>query len=336
MNSEDQLVERTGRAIPSGRDGRADGILRLGIGDDAALIAPGGRMEWVVSCDQFLEGVHFLPRSHPPDAVGYKALVRATSDIAAMGAEPRFFLLALALPSGKTGPWFDAFLRGMGRAAREMGMRLVGGDTTKSAKVCINITVLGEVAPGRAITRSGTRPGDIIYVSGKLGRAQLGLELIRRKLSRQPHFRSLLRPHFYPRIRLELGAWLARRRVPSAMMDISDGLSTDLARLCRASRVGARIWADRIPRVAIPAAAAKQHPRLHLDPLRMAVHGGDDYELLFTLPPRRVKRLQGAPRFRELTAIGEITRARQIFLVDDTGAAKPLKSGGWDPFARKS
>lgn len=331
MGSEDQLVERTGGAIPS----LTGGSLHLGIGDDAALIAPSGRTEWVLTCDQFLEGVHFLADSHPPDSVGYKALARATSDIAAMGGTPRFFLLALALPSSRTGAWFDGFLRGMARAARQMGMRLAGGDTTRSAKVSISITVLGEIAPERAIKRAGARPGDIIYVSGRLGRAQLGLELVRAKLNRLPRFRHLLRPHLYPQIRLRLGAWLAHHRVPSAMMDISDGLSTDLSRLCRASHVGARIWAGRIPRVVVPPSVARRLRSSHLDPLQMALHGGDDYELLFAVPLRHVKRLRRAPGFRELTPIGEITRGKQILLVGDDGAAKILKPGGWDPFRHK-
>ena len=326
MDSEDQLVQRTGHAIPS----LSGGALRLGIGDDAALIAPTGRSEWVLTCDQFLEGVHFLADSHPPDSVGYKALARATSDIVAMGATPRFFLLALALPSDQTGAWFNAFLRGMGRAARLMGLRLAGGDTTRSAKVSISITVLGEIAPGRAITRAGARPGDIIYVSGKLGRAQLGLELVRSKLDRLPRFHHVLRPHLYPQIRLRLVGWLARHRVPSAMMDISDGLSTDLSRLCRASRVGARIKASRVPRVAVPQSGRLRS--LHTDSLQLALHGGDDYELLFTVPPHHVKRLRRAPGFRELTPIGEITRSKQILLVRDDGATKLLKPGGWNPF----
>jgi thiamine-monophosphate kinase len=335
MNSEDQLVERTGRAIPSGSSAGASDALRLGIGDDAALIAPSAGTECVLTCDQFLEGVHFLANSHPPDSVGYKALVRATSDITAMGATPRFFLLTLALPSGKTGAWFDAFLRGMGRAARQMGMRLAGGDTTKSARVSIGVTVLGEIARGRVVRRAGARPGDIIYVSGRLGGAQLGLTLIRGGLSRLPQYRRLLRLHLYPRIRLALGAWLARHRVPSAMLDISDGLSTDLARLCRASSVGARVQAGCVPRVGIPPSLSRRLRSLHLDPLQMALHGGDDYELLFTVPPSHLRQLPRAPGFRELTPIGEITRNRHILLLGDDGAAKPLRPGGWDPFRRK-
>src|SRR5208283_2253399 len=132
--------------------------------------------------------------------------VRAASDLAAMGATPRFFLLTLAIPPSLTGSWLDAFLRGMGRAARSMGMVLIGGDTTKSASVSVSITVFGEVARGRAVKRSTARVGDIIYVSGKLGRAELGLQLmLRGSRGGKPQLRQLLQPHLYPKIRLALG-----------------------------------------------------------------------------------------------------------------------------------
>lgn len=336
MDSEGQLIRRIARAIPSGFGGRARDGLRLGIGDDAAVIVPGRGAELVLTCDAFLEGVHFLADVHPPDSVGYKSLVRATSDIAAMGAKPRFFLLTLAIPVGRTGVWLDGFLRGMARAARSMGMCLAGGDTTRSSRVSISITVLGEIAVGRAVTRGGARPGDIIYVSGRLGGAQLGLELMRKGLGRDRRLRRWLRPHLYPQIRLELGNWLAQRRVASAMMDISDGLSTDLARLCAASGVGARIGSDRIPLVLTPAALSRRLGKVRLDPLRMALDGGDDYELLFTVSPRRARNLRGAPGFSELTAIGEITDRKKIVLVGADGTGKPLEPRGWDPFRRKS
>lgn len=332
MLNENQLVERTGGKIPS----RTGAGLRLGIGDDAAIVVPGHRTQWVLSCDSFLEGVHFLPAVTPPDSVGYKSLVRATSDLAAMGATPRLFLLALALPTSRAGAWFDGFLRGMARAARLLGMRLAGGDTTKGRTVSISITVLGEVPPGRFLSRSGARAGDLIYVSGTLGRADLGLALLRGGLGRDSRLRSLLRPHFYPRIRVELGRWLARNRVASAMMDISDGLSTDLARLCAASSVGARVQASHIPRPMIPAAIASRGGRRKLDALLLALHGGDDYELLFTVPPRNVRRLRAAPGFSELTPIGEISRARKILLEAPDGSARPLRPLGWDPFRKNS
>ena len=344
MDTEAQLIERITRAVPSRTDpftrpGKGGASLRLGIGDDAAVVAPDPRRDLIWTCDAFLEGIHFLGNTHPPDSVGFKSLVRATSDIAAMGGVPRLFLLTLALPAKRTGLWLDQFLTGMGRAARSLRVRLAGGDTTRAALVFISVAVLGDIASGLAIPRSGARPGDLIYVSGRLGRAQLGLELIRRGgvrwKSADHQLRRLLQPHLYPKIRLELGAWLARHDVASAMIDISDGLSTDLGHVCTESGVGARVWAERIPCVEISAAAARRLGRRRLAPLRMALHGGEDYELLFTVAPRHAKRLRRAPGFAEMTAIGEITRGKGIFLVRADGQAEGLTPGGWDPFRKR-
>jgi thiamine-monophosphate kinase len=373
MERESQLVERIARALSalaasnsgkkraprhlSAPSSQAGAALRLGIGDDAAVIAPSPRNEWAITCDAFLEGVHFFAKTHPPDSIGYKSLARATSDLAAMGATPRYFLLTLALPLkfsravesrqgtalavpksqnrfGTLGPelWFKYFLRGMARAARELGITIIGGDTTKSDRFFISITALGEIARGDALTRSGAKPGDLIYVSGKLGRAQLGLELVLRGLAGDPRFRALTQPHLYPKIRVALGDWLARQRIASSAMDISDGLSTDLARLCAASQVGAKIYANKIPTVTIPAFAAKKLAKRKLDPLQLALHGGEDYELLFTIPPRQANKIRQAPRAGALTAIGEITANKEIILVRSDGSHEPLKPGGWDPF----
>jgi thiamine-monophosphate kinase len=336
LNQEAQLIERIAKTVPSVRGARGGGSapkgLRLGIGDDAAILADGRRGEWVLSCDAFVEGIHFRAESDPPDSAGYKALARATSDLAAMGAEARYFLLTLALPADRTGLWLDAFLRGMRRAARQLGMRLAGGDTTRSDKVSISITVIGEIGRGLAVKRSGARPGDLIYVSGRLGRAALGLALLEAHAHAARLPGPLLKPHLYPAIRIELGGWLARRRVASAMMDISDGLSTDLARLCQASGVGARLAAERIPCVRIPVAATRLLRGKPLDPLRMALHGGEDYQLLFTVPPGKVKRLPRAPGFAQLASIGEVERGRRITIVDRKGHGQELEPQGWDPF----
>jgi thiamine-monophosphate kinase len=330
MPRERQLVEKITRALLPAR--AASSRLKMGIGDDAALVSAGGHAEWVLSCDTFLENVHFRLKTHPPDSVGYKALARATSDLAAMGATPRFFLLTLALPTARTGSWLDAFLKGMAHASRELGIAVIGGDTTQSRTLFISITVLGEIAPGRALTRSGARPGDIIYVSGKLGRAQLGLELVLRGHARNRQLRALVQSHLCPKIRIELGSWLARRRIATSAMDLSDGLSTDLARLCAASQVGAKIYASKIPSVTIPPAAARHLGKPKLDLLQLALHGGEDYELLFTVLTRQEKKLRRAPGASTLTAIGEITRNRQVLLVAPDGNASPLHSQGWDPF----
>ncbi|HTU34682.1 MAG TPA: thiamine-phosphate kinase [Candidatus Acidoferrum sp.] len=329
--------------------------LALGIGDDAALLRSYGGEEWVISCDAFVEGVHFLADIHPADSVGYKALVRAASDLVAMGASPRLFLLTLALPKSRSGRWLDKFLAGLRRAANYLNMRLAGGDTTAGAKVSISVAVLGQIgnnvshgvprsAKGRsghcgtALTRSGGRAGDRIYVSGTLGRAQIGLELVRRMKKRVVRMTmgplpEALKAHFYPRLRVDLGKWLARNGVASAMMDLSDGLSTDLVRLCHASGVGARLWAERIPVVSPSPEILTLLPR-SFDPLKAALNGGDDYELLFTVPKRNDGRLRGAPDSPELTCIGELSNDKQILLADTDGGTKPLTAGGWDPFRK--
>src|ERR1700722_14761132 len=165
MASEDDLIKRITRTISSRTVGSRDvlygGGVRLGTGDDAAVISADARTDWALSCDAFLEGIHFLRETYPADSVGFKSLMRATSDLAAMGAKPRLFLLTLALPRERTGDWLEPFPRGMRRAARLLGMRLIGGDTTKCPLVSISITVLGEIASGLAITRSGAQPGDL-------------------------------------------------------------------------------------------------------------------------------------------------------------------------------
>jgi thiamine-monophosphate kinase len=336
MYSEQYLIERITAKIPSEkwlpRAISAKNGLIAGIGDDAAVLAGHGEKHWIVTCDAFLESAHFLSNATPADSAGYKSLARATSDIAAMGAIPRFFFLTLAIPAARTGKWFEQFLQGMARAARELGLRLAGGDTTQFSSVAISLTVFGEAPHGRTIPRSGALPGDLLYVSGPLGRAEFGLRLLQSGLALSSSHRALLRPHLYPRIRVELGSWLARNRVASAMMDISDGLSTSLSLLCTASRVGARIEAVRIPTARIPKSSAIA--RLKLDPLQMALHGGDDYELLFTISPLNRAKLARAPGFSQLAQIGEITRDKHILLLDSNGSAHPLRPMGWDPFVQ--
>jgi len=302
--------------------------LRLGIGDDAAVLRPGVGTEWVVTTDAFLENVHFLRKIHPPKAVGYKALARAVSDVAAMGARARYFFLTLGLPETCAGPWLDGFLDGMARAARRFGLTLAGGDTSKYPLVVASLTVMGEVDRGMAILRSGARPGDLLCVSGRLGEAELGLRLIQRKLHKHKRWTGLLRKHFYPEPRLALGEWLAAHRGATSMIDTSDGLSTDLGHICKASRVGAIVWAPKIPAVRIPA----QLQRLGLDPLDLALHGGEDYELLFTVPKKLAARLPRTVKNVPFKIIGKITSQIGITLVNSKGVAKSLQPGGWDPF----
>ncbi len=305
--------------------------LRLGMGDDAALFAPKNGYQTILTCDWFLEGVHFLQGKHPADAVGWKCLARAVSDIAAMGGVPRCFLLGLALPATRTGRWLDEFLGGLRRAATRFSCALAGGDTTRSERILVHITVVGEVRRGRAVLRSGARPGDVIFVSGRLGEAEIGLNLLRRGKSRGKRNDPLLRKHLYPEARLALGNWLAKNRLATAMMDLSDGLSTDLARLCAASGTGARIDPAKIPLSRARGAVRK----LRLDPMRLALHGGDDYELLFAVRKSRGRRIPRSFRGLPITAIGEITAQREVVLVGEDGRTSPLQRRGWDPFSRK-
>jgi thiamine-monophosphate kinase len=338
ISGEDRIIERIRRRIPS----VAHGALRLGIGDDAAIVRPAPGHEFVVTCDQFLENTHFVVPAYPPDAVGYKALARATSDLAAMGASPRVFLLSLALPASRAGAWLDAVIAGMAKAAREFGLTLGGGDTARSsgphAATTFSITVIGEMEAGRAIPRDGARRGDAIFVTGVLGAAQLGLTLLldsaRKKRALQSRWKPLLVPQLYPKPCIELGRWLARKRLPSAMMDLSDGLSTDLSRLCRASGVGARLYEKAIPCVAVPEELSRA---LHkkADSLGIAFHGGEDYGLLFTVLPNKASRIPSVFRGVRITRIGEIVQGRGIVVASQSGRLRRLAPAGWDHFRLK-
>jgi thiamine-monophosphate kinase len=313
------------RPLPGNHNSRS---LALGIGDDGALFRPNAGNETILTCDWFLEGTHFLRDKHPPDSVGWKCLSRAVSDIAAMGGTPRCFLLSLALPRSLAGRWMDEFLAGLHRASRKFQCVIAGGDTTRRDEVLINVTVVGEVKAGRAVMRSGARAGDILYVSGRLGEAELGSRMLKLSHKTASARNPLIKKHLYPEPRIALGQWLARNRLASSLVDLSDGLSSDLPRLCAASAAGARIEETKLPRVRLT--SPPQVRKIH--PTSLALHGGDDYELLFTVPPRRAKMM---PRYFEglrLTAIGEITRKRGVRVLTESGHEQLLLAGGWDPF----
>jgi thiamine-monophosphate kinase len=305
--------------------------LLAGIGDDCAIWQPRAGHQTILTCDWFLEDTHFRVDRHPPESIGWKCLARAVSDIAAMGGEPRCFLLSLALPQSRTKTWMDKFLSGLRHASRKLHCPAAGGDTTRDSRVLISITVVGECRHGAAVPRSGAKPGDAIFVTGRLGEAEYGFRLLGQMSSARATALAddpRLRKHLHPEPRIPIGAWLAKRRLATAMMDLSDGLSTDLPRLCNASSAGAEIHAGSLPCVQIAAKGAK-HP---FDPLALALHGGDDYELLFTVAQRNAKRIPSAIGGVQLTRIGEITASRKIVLLGDDGSPRPLSNQGWDPF----
>ncbi len=323
--SENDLIRRIRSA--GEENSRRDSAVQLGIGDDAALFSPRRGYETILTCDWFLEGTHFLRDKHPADSVGWKCLARAVSDIAAMGGEPRCFLLSLALPETHAGRWLDEFLSGLRRAARKFKCPLAGGDTTRRDEILMNVTVVGEVRSGRALLRSGARPADIIYVSGRLGEAELGLRRLR-SMRRIAKGDARLSKHLYPEPRISLGRWLSHYGLATSMMDLSDGLSTDLPRLCAASGVGARLEASRIPTASKP----QRFGVKNVDALDLALNGGDDYELLFTVRPSKTNRVPRAFQGVALTAVGEISLEPRLTLIRLNHKESALRGGGWDPF----
>jgi thiamine-monophosphate kinase len=330
---EDKLIRRIRDTSPLSGGPMA---LTLGIGDDAALFMPRAGHQTILTCDWFLEGTHFLRDGHPANAVGWKSLARALSDVAAMGGQPRCFLLGLALPPTHTGRWLDEFLRGLRRAALRFRCPLAGGDTTRREQILINVTVVGEVRKGQAVLRSGAHSGDVVCVTGRLGEAELGLWRLRgrRKVNIKVNIKDpAVRKHLYPEPRIGLGCWLAARRIATAMMDLSDGLSSDLPRLCAASRVGARVFAAKLP-TASTSSRARQRDAAPVSLTDLALNGGDDYELLFTVHPGKAHSLPHSFHGISLTKVGEITRERSLKLIRPDGREEPLEARGWDPFGK--
>jgi thiamine-monophosphate kinase len=297
-DTEPDLIGRIRRL--AGAAGNA--CLVLGIGDDCAIFRPRGASEDLLfTTDLLIEDVHFLRSTHRAADAGWKALARGLSDIAAMGGEPRFCLLSLALAPWTGIRWLDGFYRGLLRLAAREGAPLAGGDLGHAEKLACDIVVCGAVPRGKALRRDGARPGDAIYVSGSLGGSAMGLAGASGPARRR---------HLQPEPRLALGRFLRTRIRATAAMDLSDGLSLDLRRLALASGLSAEI----APPPAFPGATPEQ-----------ALHGGEDYELLFTAPARtRVPRsFRGLP----LTRIGTM-RAGRAGLVLLDGA--PLPPRGYD------
>ena len=313
---EKTLIERIRTSITAVRAA----LLVRGIGDDCAVLRVPRGHDTLVTTDFTLEGVHFRRSWHAPEVVGRRCLTRGLSDIAAMGGEPSAVFLSLALPPNLPQRWVDRFMYGLFELAREFQAPLAGGDIAQSpGGVLADIIVLGSVPRGRAILRSTARPGDRIYVTGELGGAAAALHVLRK----HTRIRPMDYPrHFHPVPRVAIGRFLRAKRLASSMIDLSDGLSTDLAHICDESRVGARIDASTIPR-------AKVGRPVHEVPLTTALHGGEDYELLFTAP--KSKKLPARILGVRITPIGVITRDRTMTLLKD-GARCKLEPRGWEHF----
>jgi thiamine-monophosphate kinase len=340
---ERELIARARRAQTLG----GTRTLVRGIGDDCAILRTPGDSDLLVTTDFSLEGIHFRRNWHPANSVGHRCLTRGLSDIAAMGGKPLAAFLSLALPSDLPQQWVDEFQRGFLRLAERFATPLAGGDTAQSQEgVMADIVVLGSVPRGKAILRSGARAGDYIFVTGTLG----GPSAVLRELQsgeksqarnvvpplRFPRARGARRSgapglmsaagrqkHFYPEPRLELGKWLRERGLASAMIDISDGLSTDLSHICEENGVGAWLVDEEIP---VASGAS----------LEDALNGGDEYELLFTV--RAAKRRHIPPRIAGVPVhwIGTIVKERGLWIyVAESALGYRLQPQGWEHFKKQ-
>lgn len=305
---------------------RPAGHAVLGVGDDAALLRPAPGHDLVVATDMMVAGRHFLPDADPA-SLGHKALAVNLSDLAAMGAVPRWATLALALPEADEA-WLEAFARGFFELAERHGVELVGGDTTRGPlNLCVQL--LGEVPTGQALRRDGARPGDDIWVSGRLGDAALALAHLQGRLVLAPQQAEACRRALdWPEPRVELG--LRLRGLAHACIDISDGLLADLGHVLERSRVSARLGFEALPRsdalaLHLPEPAA----------LECLLAGGDDYELLFTAPPEHGAKVELAAREVgvPVTRIGEIRAGAGLEVLGPDGAPLPVARRGFDHFA---
>jgi thiamine-monophosphate kinase len=307
----------------------------LGIGDDAAMIRADRRRAIVVTTDLLVEGLDFDLGYFTYRQIGHKALAANLSDIAAMGAVPRWYLVGLALPQDTPSRAADELYRGMDRLRKANRLELIGGDLSASPKaVHVGITLIGQVEPALAVRRSGARPGDLLMVTGPLGDAAAGLEILKNRGPRpkNSHERSLIRKQVTPSPRLREGRLLAARRLASSMIDLSDGLASDLRRLCEASGVGARLFGPLIPTSNALNRYAAARGR---DPVSYALTGGEDFELLFTVSPARLNRLDAIARRTGLLAypIGEILPKRhRLTLIGPDDRSRPLTERGYDHF----
>lgn len=324
------MIEALLRSWPAPASPSLARNVTVGPGDDCAMVRRGAGVAWLVTTDQLVEGTHFDWSWSTAAQLGRRAGAVTLSDIAAMGGIPRYLLVSLGLPPRTEVATVTRFYGGLRRLLSRYKVQLIGGDTAAARRFHAAMVAIGEVEPRRALTRTGARPGDCIMVTGTLGDAAAGLQILRRHYLRRIRsgrgrptmgiMRLLVRRQLSPTPRLEAGRLLAVRRLATAMLDLSDGLMIDLDRLCRASGVGATLLINQLP-VSPALAAYGRHTRQN--PLRFALAGGEDYELLFTVRPAKAARCARLLRRLRLSCrwIGTIDRPT-------TGPAVKILSGG--------
>lgn len=346
MSSEPKHISPDSHAMSElGESGIIDWICRNGparpredviraIGDDCAVLQFTDANDLLVTTDTMVEGTHFTAQTSPPDALGWKLLASNISDIAAMGGIPKTAFLCLAWTGNTSTGFMEAFIAGLTDLAQQTDIVLAGGDTVESpAGDVVTLTLLGECRHGRAIYRNGARTDDDIWVSGYLGNAAGGLFILKEGLSEEMHARpALIEAHQTPTPRVELGKRLAQSGLIHAMIDLSDGISTDLSHICRQSGVGATLDRSAIP---ISEDLRQLGERTGQDPEQWALHGGEDYELLFTAPSscrKKVEALGGHDPTLRIHRIGKIIQGTSVSLVDETAQAD-LTPGGYSHFS---
>lgn len=312
----------------------------FGLTDDCAAFTPTPGHDLVVKTDPVASGIHFLS-DDPPADIAWKALAVNVSDLAAKGAVPRAYLMALSFPEAPTRDWMTAFADGFAQAQAAFGMHLVGGDTDRRpGPITISITVLGEVPTGRMVRRGTAKPGDVLFVTGALGEATLGLALLRepalaaRWAIDEAAVQAAVRKYRRPQPRLALRD--ALRRYASAAMDLSDGLAKDLGRMCRASGTGATVSIETVPRCAVGRAAVAIEPERWND----VIAGGDDYEVMIAVDADKANEFEAAANASGravsepfgVTRIGAINATGKVTFLDRNGDSFALSRTGWDHF----
>ena len=324
------LIDRIKAMLPRGNDRVA-----LGIGDDTAALKTSPGMLLLATCDIQVEGRHFRLEHISPHQLGRRSAAINLSDIAAMGGRPTYALVSLALPQATEVAWVDELYRGLGDELGAHGALVVGGNLSGSARdVVIDITLMGEVAEPMLVRRGGARTGDAVLVTGWLGESLLGRLALERGLdSTTPAAARVIEAHLTPAPRVREGQAVAARKGATAMIDVSDGLAADLGHICSDSGVGARLVAGALP---VSPEAREVAANLGVDAIEAALHGGEDYELLFTCPVDEAERTAAdvvAATGTPVARIGEIVRGEGIELVTSDGSRSSVEPRGWDHFA---
>jgi len=304
----------------------------VGIGDDTAAIKVSGKKLLLFTSDSLVEDVHFKWDYTSPFQVGWKALVVNISDVAAVGGNPTHCLVSLALPSDTERNLVREVYRGLKKAASKYRVGIVGGDTVRAPSFIITVSLLGEVKRENIVLRSGAKPGDLIYVTGQLGSSGAGLACLKAPNGKvKPKIRQfLIKKHLIPSPRLVEGQKIASSQIATSMIDLSDGLASDLHRLAEESKVGAVLWEDEFP---IALATEQLAKVMGKSLLEWILYGGEDYELLFTVPPNKKEKLKQTLGFPH-TLIGEIVdRDQGMYLKKRGGNRTKIEDGGYNHFS---